>query len=66
VQAELRAQMEWDAGDFLWTTLPVRLQAALGALGEFLGAAAEDLAFVTNATAGVNAILRSLDFQPGD
>lgn len=66
LQAELRAQMEWDAGDFLWTTLPVRLQAALGALGEFLGAAAEDLAFVTNATAGVNAILRSLDFQPGD
>ena len=66
LQAELRAQMEWDAGDFLWTTLPARLQAALGTLGEFLGAAAEDLAFVTNASAGVNAILRSLDFRPDD
>jgi isopenicillin-N epimerase len=66
LQAELHAQMEWDAGDFLWTTLPGRLQVALGRLGEFLGAAAEDLAFVTNASAGVNAILRSLEFQPGD
>jgi isopenicillin-N epimerase len=66
LQAELRAQMERDAGDFLWTTLPVRLQAALGALGKFLGAAPEDLAFVTNASAGVNAILRSLEFEPGD
>jgi isopenicillin-N epimerase len=66
LQAELRAQMEWDAGDFLWTTLPARLHAALGTLGEFLGAAAEDLAFVTNASVGVNAILRSLDFRPGD
>jgi isopenicillin-N epimerase len=66
LQVELRAQMEWDAGDFLWTTLPRRLQEARGALAEFLGAAAEDLAFVTNATVGVNAILRSLHFQPGD
>jgi isopenicillin-N epimerase len=66
LQTDLQAQMEWDAGDFLWTTLPGRLQAALGTLGEFLGAAAEDLAFVTNASVGVNAILRSLDFQPGD
>jgi isopenicillin-N epimerase len=66
LQAELRAQMEWDAGDFLWTTLPARLQEALGTLGEFLGAAGEDLAFVTNASVGVNAILRSLDFRPGD
>jgi len=66
VQAELRAQMEWDAGDFLWTTLPRRLREALGTLGGFLGAAEEDLAFVTNASVGVNAILRSLDFEPGD
>jgi isopenicillin-N epimerase len=65
-QSELRSQMEWDTGDFLWTTLPARLQAALGRLGEFLGAAAEDLAFVTNASVGVSTILRSLDFAPGD
>jgi len=66
LQSELRAQMEWEAVDFLWTTLPQRLRLALDTLGEFLGAAGEDLAFVTNATTGVNAVLRSLDLQPGD
>lgn len=66
LQSELRSQMEWECGDFLWTTLPSRLREARSSLGEFLGASADDLAFVSNATVGVNAILRSLDFGPGD
>jgi isopenicillin-N epimerase len=35
-------------------------------LGAFIGAQPEDLAFVTNATVGVNTVLRSLRFTPGD
>src|SRR5204862_520729 len=35
-------------------------------LGEFIGADPADLAFVTNATTGVNTVLASLEFEPGD
>ena len=43
-----------------------RLRAAADAVGEFLGVPGDDLAFVDNTTTGANAILRSLDFAPGD
>jgi isopenicillin-N epimerase len=43
-----------------------RLRAAARAVAAFLGARGEDLAFVENATTGVNAVLRSLDLDPGD
>jgi isopenicillin-N epimerase len=39
---------------------------AAAALGGFLNAAAEDIAFVDNATAGCNAVLRSIDLREGD
>src|SRR5207248_1765376 len=35
-------------------------------LARFVGAGPEDLAFVTNATSGVNAVLRSLEFSSAD
>ena len=65
-QAALRAELEHEPVDFLWRTLPARLGQARDALGAFLGADPDDLAFVPNATAGVNAVLRSLDLAAGD
>jgi isopenicillin-N epimerase len=43
-----------------------RLRAAADAVAQYLGAKGEDLVFVDNATTGINAILRSLPFGPGD
>lgn len=65
-QAELRARMEAEPVRFLLRELPDRLAAARQDLGAFVGADADDLAFVTNATSGVNAVLRSLSLAPGD
>ena len=45
---------------------PGRLRRAAEEVGRFVGAAGADLVFVDNATAGVNAILRSLDLRAGD
>jgi isopenicillin-N epimerase len=66
VQASLRMEMEREPVDFLTAVLPSRLDAAREALAAFLGAAPEDLVFVPNATAGVNAVLRSIILGPGD
>jgi len=66
VQTALRAEMEREPVDFLSATLQSRLDAAREELAQFLGADAADLAFVPNATAGVNAVLRSLAFTSAD
>jgi isopenicillin-N epimerase len=66
LQASLREELEREPVDFLSARLPARLQAAREALAAFLGADPADLVFVSNATAGVNAVLRSLAFGPGD
>ncbi len=42
------------------------LRQAAAVLAEQLGARADDIVFVDNATVGCNAVLRSLDFAPGD
>jgi isopenicillin-N epimerase len=65
-QAALRLELEREPVDFLVAKLPGRLNAARETLAEFLGAAPEDLVFVANATAAVNAVLRSLALEPGD
>jgi isopenicillin-N epimerase len=39
---------------------------ARSSLASFLGADTDDLVFVPNATSGVNSVLRSLRFEPGD
>jgi isopenicillin-N epimerase len=64
-QAALRDELEAEPVRFLSRELDGRLEVARAALGAFLGADPEDLAFVPNATSGVNAVLRSLAFSPG-
>lgn len=65
-QTLLREQLEREPVDFLDATLPERLGEARRVLAAFVGADPADLAFVTNATAGVNAVLRSLPFTSQD
>src|SRR3974390_2284708 len=65
-QTKLRLEMEREPADFLSATLPARLKETRALLSRFLAADEADMAFVPNATAGVNAVLRSLSFEPGD
>ncbi len=65
-QSALREQMESQPLDFFLRVLPDALDEARAALSEFVGADPDGLAFVTNATSGVNAVLRSLDFSAAD
>lgn len=64
--ARWRDQMEANPDRFLRDVLPQALRSAAHELGRFLRAEGEDLVFVENATSAVNAVLRSLDFRPGD
>lgn len=65
-QRSLQLEMEREPVDFLSRELPGRLQSARSALARFVGAETADLVFVPNATTAVNAVLRSLEFAPGD
>jgi isopenicillin-N epimerase len=65
-QARLRARLEAQPVRFMLRELEPLLDGARGTLAGFLGADAGDLAFVPNATTGVNAVLRSLKLAPGD
>lgn len=65
-QQALRDQMERRPVHFFVHELEALLDKARIALAEFGGADAEDLVFVPNATAGVNTVLRSLEFGLGD
>jgi isopenicillin-N epimerase len=65
-QAGWRNRMERQPLQFLVRELETHLDRAREVLAQFVGADARDLVFVTNATAGVNAVLRSLKFKPGD
>jgi isopenicillin-N epimerase len=65
-QVELRQQMEAEPVQFLWRRYEERLDSARAALAGFVGARPRDLVFVTNATTGVNAVVRSLKPRRGD
>lgn len=66
VQREWRDRLEREPVAFLDRELEGHLDRARDALGAFLGADPAGLAFVPNATAASNAVLRSLRFEPGD
>ena len=61
-----RERMEANPDHFLRDVLPDALRNAAGDLARFIRADASDLVFVENATAAINAVLRSLDFKAGD
>lgn len=42
------------------------LNSAKATIGQFIGASKENFGLITNATDGVNAVMRSLEFAPGD
>ncbi len=65
-QQALRQRMEAEPVRFLSGDLPALLDAARERIGAFLQADPEGLGFVTNATTGINAVLQSLRFEPGD
>jgi isopenicillin-N epimerase len=65
-QAELRARIERQPVRFFIRDLEALLDGVRAALGKFLGAEPDNLALIPNASTGVNTVLRSVDFRPGD
>lgn len=65
-QRELRHRLERQPVQFFVRDLEALLDDARAKLAAFVDAPPECLAFVPNATCGVNTVLRSLRFQPGD
>jgi isopenicillin-N epimerase len=57
--------MEAEPVQFLWRRYEECLEPARREVARFVGARPKDLAFVTNATAGVNAVVRSLKLRAG-
>ena len=66
LQQRLRAEMEQEPVRFFLRRMQPLLDESRRALAESIGADPADLVFVRNATTGVNSVLRSLRFQPGD
>lgn len=65
-QQELRTRLERQPVQFLVRDLEGMMDCARGALAKLVGARPDDLVLIDNATTGVNCVLRSLQFQPGD
>ena len=65
-QRALRDRLEHNPMAFFIRDLEGLLDASRTRLAAFVGASPTELAFVPNATTGVNTVLRSLRFAPGD
>ena len=65
-QREVRDWMESDPIWFMVGELEPLLDSSRARLAGLIGATPENLAFVRNATEGVNAVLRSIRLEPGD
>jgi isopenicillin-N epimerase len=59
-------EMEREPVSFVDGQLDLALDAARDRLAPLVGAPADDLVFVTNATIGLNIVIRSLDLKAGD
>lgn len=66
VREQLTEELEREPMDFFVRRLEDRLDAAAARLGEFVGAAAGNLAFVPNATCAMNAVAESIELETGD
>lgn len=66
VQDRLRARLEANPTRFMEDEYQHGLDSAREAVAGFVGASVDDLAFVTNATGGVAAVVGSLDLRAGD
>lgn len=66
LQRELQDEQERDPLGFYLRRYEPLLEQSRATLAQFLGAQAAGLVFVTNATAGVNAVLQSVKWEPGD
>ncbi|MEL6204502.1 MAG: aminotransferase class V-fold PLP-dependent enzyme [Pseudomonadota bacterium] len=65
-QSTWRRQLEAQPCQFINAVAPGEIRAAAATLATFVGAQPEDTVFVENTTCGLNAVLRSLQFAPGD
>jgi isopenicillin-N epimerase len=65
-QQRLRDRLERQPIQFFMRDLEAMVDAARASLAQFVGADADNLVFVPNATVGVNTVLHSLRFEPGD
>ena len=65
-QQEIRNRIERQPVQFYQRELEPLLDEARASLAAFVGCPSEDLVYVTNATEGINTVLRSLEFNPGD
>ena len=59
-------ELEREPVDFLQRHFRAKMRGARTSLARFLGCGADDLAFVRNATYGMNLVARSLRIRPGD
>ena len=59
-------RLESQPFDFFVRHVEAELLHAAEYLGEFVGTSADNLAFVDNATTGMNIVAKSLDLKPGD
>ncbi|HSY20441.1 MAG TPA: aminotransferase class V-fold PLP-dependent enzyme [Candidatus Acidoferrales bacterium] len=66
VQNDWRQRLERQPLQFLVRELEAQMDATRARLAQFIGAGADDLVFIPNATTGLNAVLRSLAFNPSD
>jgi isopenicillin-N epimerase len=65
-QNEFRAGMAANPMRWFHRELPGLVTEARAEVAGFLGAGPDEIAFVTNVTTGISAIMQSLDLRPGD